>query len=335
MDTPQNSKFVHAPVFTGERVIPGLVEPDLWNEHVARYHFARSFAAGKSVLDVACGTGYGTHLLAAEAKLALGFDIAEDAISYATTHYGPQSMFLVASADAFPVGDRSFDLITAFEVIEHLTGWKRLILEAARALTPEGIFLVSTPNRAYYQETRKEVGPNPFHFHEFEADEFASELSAVFPFVRVLAQNQQELILFAGGDHTPDGQAFISSAPPLPDAHFFLAACALQPIHIHPFAYVPSAGNLLRERERHIASLKAELADVRAEQMKLLDAHRKLEEEFDARARWALSRDAELDIARDRLAQLERELEECRRPLLKRLVLRVSKRMRHRSKHRP
>src|SRR3954462_2563326 len=49
--------------FTGERVVPGLVEAQLWNEHISRYRYANLFAKSKRVLDVGCGAGYGTDLL--------------------------------------------------------------------------------------------------------------------------------------------------------------------------------------------------------------------------------------------------------------------------------
>ena len=62
--------------FTGERVVPGQVNDDLWSEHVARYAFARRFSAGKSVLDAGCGTGYGSAELARSARDVAGIDSA-------------------------------------------------------------------------------------------------------------------------------------------------------------------------------------------------------------------------------------------------------------------
>ena len=71
--------------FTGERVIPGQVNDDLWSEHVARYAFARRYAQGKRVLDAGCGTGYGSAELAQSAAEVTGVDIAADAIEYANS----------------------------------------------------------------------------------------------------------------------------------------------------------------------------------------------------------------------------------------------------------
>src|SRR5450755_3241426 len=73
--------------FTGERVIPGQVDADLLNEHLARYAFAARLARGKRVLDAGCGTGYGAAELVASALLVVGADIAAEAVDFARRHY--------------------------------------------------------------------------------------------------------------------------------------------------------------------------------------------------------------------------------------------------------
>ncbi|MGH9582310.1 MAG: methyltransferase domain-containing protein [Bryobacteraceae bacterium] len=291
------AKTGEALAFTGERVVPGRVEPDLWNEHISRYRFAAVFAAGKRVLDAGCGTGYGTAILAAVAKETAGFDISREAIEYASSHY-PEARFLAGSAEAFPAGDGSADLVTAFEIIEHLTGWGKLVEEAHRVLAPGGMFLVSTPNKVDYAEARKGSGPNPFHVYEFELAAFKDVLAGVFPFVRILGQNQQEAIVFAGEQAESAGLAFVADAPRLEAAQFFLAVCAKQPVEIPSFIYAGGAGNLLRERERWALSLDRELGDARA---KIDELHRELEE----RTGWARGLESELAAARQDLQAAE------------------------------
>ena len=296
-------------MFTGERVTPGEVEPDLWNEHVSRYHFAALFAEGKSVLDAGCGIGYGTALLASHAAEAVGFDISPDALSYAAANY-PTARFLAGSAIAFPVPDHSVDLVTVFEVIEHLPDWQALIEEAHRVLNQQGVLIVSTPNKPYYSETGAEARPNPLQVHEFELEGFEEALGRVFPFVRILAQNHQECILFTGEQSAQSGLSFTGAAPDLANAHFFIAVCARQPIEIPSFTYVPSIANLLREREHSIRSLNAELHAARLEHATLLEAHRRLQEELDRQNSWARSLDREVDCTRTDLSltRVERTL---------------------------
>src|SRR5260370_283810 len=80
---PFHTRSLRLVEFTGERVIPDQVEPDLWSEHLARYAFAQRYAAGKHVLDCGCGTGYGTFELGQAAAEVTGLDLSCDAIEYA------------------------------------------------------------------------------------------------------------------------------------------------------------------------------------------------------------------------------------------------------------
>src|SRR5208282_2506133 len=73
--------------FTGERLIPGQVNVDLLNEHMARYTFAARLARGKRVLDAGCGAGYGSAELAQAALWVVGVDVAAEAIDFARAHY--------------------------------------------------------------------------------------------------------------------------------------------------------------------------------------------------------------------------------------------------------
>src|SRR5579871_3121120 len=150
------------PEFTGERVIPGEVDVDLLNEHLARYAFAARLARGKRVLDAGCGAGYGSAELAEMAEEVTGVDVAPEAIAYASEHYTlPNLHFEQASCTSLSQDDGAFDLVVAFEVIEHLEDWRGFLREARRVLTSNGQLVVSTPNRLYYTESRGREGANP------------------------------------------------------------------------------------------------------------------------------------------------------------------------------
>lgn len=275
--------------FTGERVIPGQVNDDLWAEHVARYALAVRWAHGRRVLDLGCGAGYGTAELARVASSAVGIDLAPEAIAYANHHF-PSAPFLPrftqCSATAVPFAPGSFDLVTAFEVIEHLRDWRALLAEAHRVLQPQGLLIVSTPNKRYYAEARAKSGPNPFHEHEFEFGEFRTALQEFFPHVQVLFQDRVEAFAFYDESSAHSAEADLARPSGDPEsANFFIGFCSCSPLPTLPgFVYVPRAVNLLREREEHIRLLEQELAQVRAwldqttaDRNELLSAHSDLQ----------------------------------------------------------
>lgn len=297
--------------FTGERVIPGQVDVDLWNEHFARYAFATRLARKRRVLDAGCGAGYGSSELAQTAASVIAIDVAATAVNYARANYAAANLtFLQASCSQIPFRDASFDLIVSFEVIEHLHDWQNLLTEARRLLAPGGQFIVSTPNKSYYAESRKLSGPNPYHDHEFTLEEFREALAAVFPHVAMFAQNHVEGVVLrplAGGDGADIRVAAASHSPE--DSHFFLAVCALSAQTGSPtFVYLPQTANVLRERELHIERLEQELntknqwlADAQREHQALLDVHRTQKAELEKSNLWAAKLDARVVALQDEL----------------------------------
>ncbi len=299
--------------FTGERVVPGQVDPDLWNEHFSRYAFAARLTAGKRVLDAGCGTGYGSAVLAKRALSVTGVDVAPEAVAYAREHYGAQNaQFLEGSCSAMPVADSSFDLVVAFEVIEHLEDWQGFLRETRRVLAPGGALVVSTPNRDTYAEFRRLMGPNPFHTHEFGFDEFQSALQAVFPNVHLYLQNHVAGIAFEACTDGP-GQPELLEAGRSPDpreASFFLAVCSLSPLPAPtPFVYHPATGNVLREREIHIGKLEIDVEQLRADKQKMVDLFRVQETELEQAHRWSSDLDSQLAAASARIAELQTEVD--------------------------
>jgi ubiquinone/menaquinone biosynthesis C-methylase UbiE len=299
--------------FTGERVVPGQVDADLWNEHLSRYAFASRLAAGKRVLDAGCGSGYGSAELAQTARSVVALDVADDAVRSARESYSRANItYLQASCASLPLATRTLDLAVAFEVIEHIPDWQAFLREVQRVLAPGGVLVISTPNKDYYADTRRQTGPNPYHVHEFTFQEFASELRALFPEIALYTENHVEGIAFDRADSSAGGILELRSASCATDpatAHFFLAVCSAAPLPApQPFLYVPSTANVLRERELHIDKLEIDVQRLRGEKQELVELFRAQKAELEQSNRWAAELDEKLAAAQARVVQLQDEL---------------------------
>src|SRR5258705_5166321 len=156
--------------WTGERM-ETFVLNELTIEHLHRYALAMEFADGKKVLDIACGEGYGTHLLATRATYATGMDIDKSTIEKAKAKYDKKNIsFLVSGAEKISANDNEFDLVGCFETLEHLSDHASVLKEIKRVLKPGGLLIISTPDKNTYTEARGYK--NPFHAKELYYDEF-------------------------------------------------------------------------------------------------------------------------------------------------------------------
>lgn len=277
--------------FTGERFTPECVR-EIRYEHFARYAFAHGLARGKRVLDAACGEGYGSAMLATTAASVLGVDIAANAIDHARSRYGGHVnlRFVQGDCTALEVPRANFDLITSFETLEHVEAQAELISGFARALTPAGLLLISSPDKRTYSDVSG--FRNEFHVRELYRDELLAVLAPHFPHIRLYGQK----LLFQSAiwnlEHTAHTAASSSIAgdeiqprtgldyAPL----YFVAACSRMPLpaalaDLHLFGdreesvYTHYNAELRRlihadmrivELEAHIARLEAELATFRA-----------------------------------------------------------------------
>jgi SAM-dependent methyltransferase len=166
--------------FTGERFVPGA-KGEIWIEHWHRYHFASRWTAGKRVIDVACGEGYGAALLARNAGHVTGVDLSPDAIEHARRVYdGVANLeFACAECTGLPFADASIDVAVSFETLEHITAQEAFLDELARVLKPDGVLLLSSPNKIEYSDRRGFA--NEFHVKELYREELASMVAQRFP----------------------------------------------------------------------------------------------------------------------------------------------------------
>lgn len=166
--------------WTGERFVPTSVTGDTALEHLHRYALAQCLASGKRVLDVACGEGYGSHLLAGNATSVVGIDLDVDAVAHARAKYNLTNLeFRHGNCTELPLPDASIDLAVSFETLEHHAEHDAMLSELRRVLAPDGVLLISTPDRRHYSDERYYV--NPFHVRELYSDEFRQLILRHFP----------------------------------------------------------------------------------------------------------------------------------------------------------
>lgn len=172
--------------WTGER-LETFVYNESTVEHLHRYAIASELAAGKTVLDIACGEGYGTHLLAAKATSVTGVDIDEGTVLAAKQKYkGANLEYITGRAEKIPAANESYDMVVSFETLEHLSDHGAMMQEIKRVLKPGGLLLISTPDKKTYSD---ETGyKNPFHQKELYTAEFTSLLKEYFTHIKIVGQ---------------------------------------------------------------------------------------------------------------------------------------------------
>ena len=171
-------------IYYTERMVPEEAHARIFWEHVERYRFAKDFVRGQRVLDIACGEGYGAAALArAGARSVVGIDVSPDVCDHARRRYGLDAR--AGDAQAIPLPDRSIDRVVSFETIEHVDDPAVFVRECARVLVPEGMLIVSSPNRPVYNSEGRQ---NPFHRLEFDEREFLEVLRTEVRVVRLYSQ---------------------------------------------------------------------------------------------------------------------------------------------------
>lgn len=171
--------------FTGERLHEGrdLFAVDLARHHAA-YEFARASLASGWTLDLGCGSGYGTRSLASAEGDVVGLDRVYPDPAQRRGH----GRFVRGDLSALPFRPASFSRIVSFQVIEHLEDPTEYIDAIATLLHPDGVALITTPNLLTSD------GVNPFHVHEYRADELAARLAERFEEVEMRGIGMSERV---------------------------------------------------------------------------------------------------------------------------------------------
>ncbi len=191
--------------FTGERFIPSktLSTDEIGIEHLHRYHSIIPFIRNKTVLDIACGEGYGTALIGKYAQKATGVDIDENCIEWASENYAANNhkiSFKKGTVTGIPLDDNTIDVAISFETIEHVNeAEQRLFMqEIKRVLKPGGLLIISTPNTEIY--SAKQDLKNQFHLKEFNKQEFRIFLQEHFKHTYHFEQGYEIVSVITGAN---------------------------------------------------------------------------------------------------------------------------------------
>jgi len=152
--------------FTGERFLFGGSSNRTKIDSLVKYIFASFFTRNKRILDIACGSGFGSFMLAQEASQVTGVDISAESINYAQGCFvAPNLKYRVGDAVSVQLPLKYFDCIVSFQTIEHLDSPGDFLDNLSQVLKDDGLIVLATPNKKIVSPfTTEPIGK----FHKFE-----------------------------------------------------------------------------------------------------------------------------------------------------------------------
>jgi len=174
-------------LFGGERIYPGFGSPKEEREHSLRYLFAKKFLKPSYIcLDAACGSGYGTSILANNVKKIIGVDISEHAIGFAKINFPSKNIhFDVQDLENLKFPKNLFDVIVSIETFEHVKNQEKILKKFKQILKKNGLLIISTPDATI----NKKMGfVSPFHINEKTKEEFVEMISSFFRIEKLYGQ---------------------------------------------------------------------------------------------------------------------------------------------------
>jgi len=243
--------------YTGERYMPE-VQGKIELEHYHRYIFASHFVKGKLVLDIACGEGYGSTILADFASHVVGVDISEEAIEHVKQKYEkPNLEFKQGSCDAIPLDNSSIDVVVSFETIEHHDRHEEMLQEIKRVLKPDGILIISSPDK--YEYSDKPGRTNIYHVKELYRHDFEGLIARHFQNMVSFGQR----VLYGSAILREDGPSSINTVD-LGDDSFVSIPGMQRPLYLIAVAsdsvIPPLPSSILEPPDNHIDTLNAIIA---------------------------------------------------------------------------
>jgi 2-polyprenyl-3-methyl-5-hydroxy-6-metoxy-1,4-benzoquinol methylase len=170
---------------TGERTLPDVPEENYWyRRHLAVYEWIAARTIGKRAIDMACGEGYGSELLARGAASVVGVDANPEAHEHARLRYVRQNLRF--ERDLVESFAEECDAVVFLQTIEHVQNPGEILEHFKAMLAPGGVVYVTTPNLLTLAPPGAQKSENPWHVKEYRADEFRALCEAHFGQVELL-----------------------------------------------------------------------------------------------------------------------------------------------------
>lgn len=169
---------------TGERTLPDLPEENYWyRRHLVVYEWIAERVAGGRVVDMACGEGYGSAVLARRAAHVTGVDANPEAYEHAKAKYENDRVTIVR--DLVESHHEPADAVSFLQTIEHVQDPHAILRHFGSMLRPGGAVYVSTPNLLTLAGPDAEKSDNPWHVKEYRASEFRDLCADAFESVTI------------------------------------------------------------------------------------------------------------------------------------------------------
>ena len=185
---------------TGERTLPDVPEENYWfRRHLVVYRWIASRVGGRRVVDLACGEGYGSAVLAENAISVVGVDANPEAFEHARLKYsGPKLRFERNMLELW-AGD--VDCVVFLQTIEHVQDPDAVLAHIRDLIGRDGVAYVSTPNVLTLAPEGEERSGNPWHVREYRAEEFRALCERHFGSVELLGPVPRAQAARAPGRH--------------------------------------------------------------------------------------------------------------------------------------
>jgi SAM-dependent methyltransferase len=169
---------------TGERTLPDVPEENYWfRRHLVVYEWIADRSRGRRIVDLACGEGYGSDVLARHASNVVGVDANPEAFEHARLKYTAPNLSFERNMIELWQGD--VDCVVFLQTIEHVQDPDAMLDHVRELIGPGGVAFVSTPNVLTLAPKGQARSGNPWHVREYRPEEFESLCDAHFTHVEL------------------------------------------------------------------------------------------------------------------------------------------------------